>query len=125
MTATHESADPDAGHVTGQGAEHVADKLSTLDRFLPVWIGVAMVAGIVLGRAIPDLNDTIEKVKLDTVSLPIAIGLFAMMYPVLAKVKYRAMGSTIGDKRSLGMSLVLNWVIGPAAHVRPGVADAA
>jgi ACR3 family arsenite transporter len=106
MTATHQTPDSDT--------QHVADQLSTLNRFLPVWIGVAMVAGIVLGRAIPDLNDTIERVKLDTVSLPIAIGLFAMMYPVLAKVKYRAMGSTFGDKRSLTMSLVLNWLIGPA-----------
>ena len=105
MTTTQE---PDSG------TQHVADQLSTLDRFLPVWIGVAMVAGIVLGRSFPDLNDTIEKVELDTVSLPIAIGLFAMMYPVLAKVKYRAMGSSLGDKRSLTMSLVLNWLIGPA-----------
>jgi ACR3 family arsenite transporter len=106
MTATH--------HTPDTYTQHVADQLSTLNRFLPVWIGVAMVAGIVLGRAIPDLNDTIERVELDTVSLPIAIGLFAMMYPVLAKVRYRAMGGTIGDKRSLTMSLVLNWVIGPA-----------
>ncbi len=105
MTTTQE---PDTG------TQHVTDQLSTLDRFLPVWIGVAMVTGIVLGRAFPDLNDTIEGVKLDTVSLPIAIGLFAMMYPVLAKVKYRAMGSTLGDKRSLTMSLVLNWIMGPA-----------
>ena len=106
MTATNESTDVDT--------QHVGDKLSTLDRFLPVWIGVAMVVGIVLGRAIPDLNDTIEKVKLDTVSLPIAIGLFAMMFPVLAKVKYRAMGSALGDKGALVMSLVLNWLVGPA-----------
>jgi len=106
VTATNESTDVDT--------QHVGDKLSTLDRFLPVWIGVAMVVGIVLGRAIPDLNDTIEKVKLDTVSLPIAIGLFAMMFPVLAKVKYRAMGSALGDKGALVMSLVLNWLVGPA-----------
>jgi len=106
MTVTHETTDT--------SAPHVGDQLSPLNRFLPVWIGLAMVAGIVLGRAIPDLNETIEKVKLGTVSLPIAIGLFAMMYPVLAKVKYQAMGSTLGDKRSLTMSLVLNWIIGPA-----------
>jgi len=88
--------------------------LSTLDRFLPAWIGVAMVLGIALGRVFPDLNDTLEKVKIDTVSLPIAIGLFAMMYPVLAKVKYRSMGTVLADRRSLVMSLVLNWLIGPA-----------
>jgi len=88
--------------------------LSTLDRFLPAWIGVSMVVGIALGRVFPDLDDTLEKVKIDTVSLPIAIGLFAMMYPVLAKVKYRSMGSVLTDRRSLVMSLVLNWLIGPA-----------
>ncbi len=73
-----------------------------------------MVAGVVLGRALPDLNDQLEKVKIDTVSLPIAIGLFAMMYPVLAKVKYRSVGTVMADRRSLVMSLVLNWIIGPA-----------
>lgn len=92
----------------------VAGSLSTLDRFLPVWIGVAMAAGIALGRVFPDLNDTLEKVKIDTVSLPIAIGLFAMMYPVLAKVRYRSIGLALGDRRSLIVSLVLNWLIGPA-----------
>ncbi len=89
-------------------------KLSTLDRFLPVWIGVAMAAGIGLGRAFPDLNVQPEKVKIDTVSLPIAIGLLAMMYPVQAKVKYRSIGTVVADRRSLVMSLVLNWLIGPA-----------
>lgn len=91
----------------------VVGKLSLLDRFLPVWIGAAMVLGIVLGKAFPGLDDTLDEVKIDTVSLPIAIGLLAMMYPVLAKVKYRAIGSVI-DRRSLVMSLTLNWVVGPA-----------
>jgi ACR3 family arsenite transporter len=91
-----------------------AARLSTLDRFLPLWIGVAMVAGIVLGRLFTGLDDTLDNVTIDTVSLPIAIGLFAMMYPVLAKVKYRSMGTVVGDRRSLVLSLVLNWVIGPA-----------
>ncbi|MDP2290182.1 MAG: ACR3 family arsenite efflux transporter [Actinomycetota bacterium] len=88
--------------------------LSRLDRLLPVWIGAAMLLGIGLGRAFPDLNDQLEKVKLDTVSLPIAIGLFVMMYPVLAKVRYRSIGTVVADRRSLVMSLVLNWLIGPA-----------
>ncbi len=91
----------------------VTRQLSTLDRFLPVWIGAAMVAGIVLGRIIPDLGDTLERVKIDSVSLPIAIGLFAMMYPVLAKVRYRSISSTLGDRQSLVWSLVLNWLVGP------------
>jgi len=88
-------------------------RLSTLDRYLPVWIGVAMIAGILLGRGFPDLNDQLDRVKIDTVSLPIAIGLLAMMYPVLAKVKYGSIHESI-DRRSLTMSLLLNWVIGPA-----------
>ena len=89
-------------------------KLSTLDRLLPVWIGVAMLLGLALGRMFDDLDEQLERVKLDSVSLPIAIGLFAMMYPVLAKVKYRSIGRVVGDKQSLALSLVLNWLIGPA-----------
>jgi len=96
------------------GPPGVAGGLSTLNRFLPAWIGAAMVLGIVLGRVFPGLNDSLEKVKIDTVSLPIAIGLFAMMYPVLAKVRYRSMGAVLVDRRSLVMSLVLNWLVGPA-----------
>lgn len=91
----------------------VAARLSTLNRFLPVWIGVAMVLGIVLGKVFTGLDDTLDRVKVDTVSLPIALGLLAMMYPVLAKVKYRSIGQVI-DRRSLVMSLILNWLIGPA-----------
>ena len=90
----------------------VVARLSLFDRFLPVWIGLAMVTGIVLGKVFTGLDDTLDAVKIDTVSLPIAIGLLAMMYPVLAKVKYRSIGSVI-DRRSLVMSLLLNWVIGP------------
>ena len=89
-------------------------RLSTLDRLLPVWIGVAMVVGLLLGKAIPDLDDALDSVKVDTVSLPIAIGLLLMMYPVLAKVKYTRLGHVVADRRSLVMSLVLNWLIGPA-----------
>jgi arsenite transporter len=89
-------------------------KLSTLDRLLPLWIGLAMLAGLLLGRAFPGLDDTLEKVKIDTVSLPIALGLLLMMYPVLAKVKYTRIGHVVADRRSLAMSLVLNWVVGPA-----------
>lgn len=88
--------------------------LSTLNRLLPLWIGAAMFSGIGLGRAFPDLNVQLEKVKVDNVSLPIAIGLLAMMYPVLAKVRYRSIGTVVSDRRSLVMSLVLNWMIGPA-----------
>lgn len=89
-------------------------RLSTLDRLLPLWIGLAMVAGLALGRIFPDLDDTLDNVKIDTVSLPIAVGLLLMMYPVLAKVKYSRIGSVVADRRSLTLSLVLNWVVGPA-----------
>jgi arsenite transporter len=100
--------------MTAAGTEVVPSKLSTLDRFLPVWIGLAMGAGLVLGRLIPDLNTALERIKIDTVSLPIAIGLLAMMYPVLAKVRYRHIGDELADRRTLGLSLVLNWIVGPA-----------
>ncbi|MBI5087842.1 MAG: ACR3 family arsenite efflux transporter, partial [Actinobacteria bacterium] len=87
--------------------------LSTLDRYLPLWIGLAMATGIGLGRLFPGLDDQLDRVKIDTVSLPIAVGLLAMMYPVLAKVRYRSIHQSL-DRRSLTMSLVLNWLIGPA-----------
>jgi ACR3 family arsenite transporter len=92
----------------------VPGRLSTLDRLLPVWIGIAMVVGLALGRIFPDLDDTLDRVKIDTVSLPIAVGLLLMMYPVLAKVKYSRIGHVVADRRSLAMSLVLNWLVGPA-----------
>ncbi len=92
----------------------VVGKLSTLDRFLPVWIGVAMVVGLLLGRMIPGMNDALSTVSIDGVSLPIAIGLLIMMYPVLAKVRYDRLDSVTGDKRLLAGSLILNWVLGPA-----------
>jgi ACR3 family arsenite transporter len=98
---------PDTGHAA-------PPRLSTLDRLLPVWIGIAMVVGLLLGKAIPDLDDALDSVKIDTVSLPIAIGLLLMMYPVLAKVKYTRLGHVVADRRSLAMSLVLNWLVGPA-----------
>ncbi len=71
----------------------VVKKLSALDRMLPVWIGIAMVAGLLLGRLIPGLGDTLGAVEFDGVSLPIAIGLLVMMYPVLAKVRYDRLDS--------------------------------
>lgn len=92
----------------------VLERLSTLDRFLPVWIGVAMAAGLLLGRLIPDLNDWLDTVKVGSVSLPIAVGLLVMMYPVLAKVRYSRIGDVTADRRLMGASLVLNWLVGPA-----------
>ncbi|MEU7004128.1 ACR3 family arsenite efflux transporter [Nonomuraea sp. NPDC046570] len=88
--------------------------LSTLDRFLPVWIGTAMAAGLLLGRLLPSLNTALEAVKIGQISLPIALGLLLMMYPVLAKVRYDRLDTVTGDRRLLISSLVLNWIVGPA-----------
>ena len=95
--------------------EHdVLHRLGVLDRYLPVWIGAAMVAGLLLGRLVSGLDDALDAVKIGSVSLPIAIGLLAMMYPVLAKVRYDRIGDVTRDRRLLVPSLVLNWVVGPA-----------
>jgi ACR3 family arsenite transporter len=95
-------------------SEPALTRLSVVDRFLPVWILAAMAAGLGLGRLIPDLNDWLDTVKIGTVSLPIALGLLAMMYPVLAKVRYSQIGEIATDRKLMVTSLVLNWVIGPA-----------
>jgi ACR3 family arsenite transporter len=93
---------------------HVVERLSTLDRFLPLWIGLAMAGGLVLGRLAPGVNDALQAVSVGGVSLPIALGLLLMMYPVLAKVRYGEIDRVTGDRRMLTASLLLNWVIGPA-----------
>ncbi len=91
----------------------VVGKLPTLDRFLPVWIGVAMAVGLLLGRLIPGLNAALEKVQIDGISVPVALGLLIMMYPVLARVRYDRLGTVTGDRRLLIGSLILNWLVGP------------
>lgn len=90
------------------------EKLSTLDRFLPVWIGIAMAAGLALGRSVPGVAPALDQVQVDGISLPIAIGLLIMMYPVLAKVRYDRLDIVTGDRKLLVSSLLLNWVLGPA-----------
>jgi arsenite transporter len=92
----------------------VLERLSNLDRFLPLWIGAAMVAGLGLGRMIPDLNDWLDAIKIGNVSLPIAVGLLVMMYPVLAKVRYSKINEVATDRKLMATSLVLNWLVGPA-----------
>jgi ACR3 family arsenite transporter len=99
---------------TTTGEAGVVGKLSMLDRFLAVWILAAMALGLGLGRAIPGLNDALSKVAIGGISLPIAIGLLIMMYPVLAKVRYDKLDAVTGDKRLMISSLVINWVVGPA-----------
>ena len=95
-------------------AGQVVARLSTMDRLLPVWIGAAMVAGLLLGRWVPRLNDVLDAVKVGQTSLPIALGLLLMMYPVLAKVRYDEVGHITADKRMMAASLALNWIVGPA-----------
>ncbi|WP_309056411.1 ACR3 family arsenite efflux transporter, partial [Streptomyces sp.] len=92
----------------------VAGKLSTLDRFLAVWILLAMALGLGLGRLVPGLNDALAKVEIGGISLPIAAGLLIMMYPVLAKVRYDRLDAVTGDRKLMVSSLVLNWLLGPA-----------
>jgi ACR3 family arsenite transporter len=89
-------------------------RLPVLDRFLPVWISLAMAAGLLLGRGVDGLDEMLEQIQVSGVSLPIALGLLVMMYPVLAKVRYGELGEVTSDRRLLGASLVLNWLIGPA-----------
>ncbi|MGW0038215.1 ACR3 family arsenite efflux transporter [Gordonia sp. NPDC003376] len=96
------------------GHDAVVGKLSVLDRFLPVWIGVAMAVGLGLGRLVPGVDTAISAVSVDGISLPIAIGLLVMMYPVLAKVRYDRLDTVTGDRRLLVASLLLNWIVGPA-----------
>ncbi len=90
------------------------NRLSALDRFLPAWIAAAMIVGLLLGRAWPGLGSALAAVEVSGVSLPIALGLLVMMYPVLAKVRYDKLDAVTGDRRLLIPSLILNWLIGPA-----------
>jgi ACR3 family arsenite transporter len=87
--------------------------LSRLDRFLPLWIFLAMAAGILLGRGFPGLGALLDRVQVAGVSVPIGIGLLWMMYPVLAKVRYESIGRHVTNRRLLGTSLFFNWVLGP------------
>lgn len=89
-------------------------RLGAADRWLPIWILASMVVGVSVGRLWPGLAGLIDSVKLGSTSLPIAVGLLLMMYPPLAKVRYDRLGRVARDRRLLGASLVLNWVVGPA-----------
>ncbi|AKU96247.1 Arsenical-resistance protein ACR3 [Labilithrix luteola] len=91
----------------------VTAKLSVIDRFLPLWIFVAMGLGVALGRVYPAIGPALDAVKVGGVSLPIAIGLFWMMYPVLAKVRYGKLQSVSANGKLFGASLAFNWILGP------------
>ncbi|WP_316043284.1 ACR3 family arsenite efflux transporter [Actinomadura sp. CNU-125] len=89
-------------------------RLSFTDRYLAVWILAAMAAGLGIGRLVPGLGGWLAAVEVGGISLPIAVGLLVMMYPVLAKVRYDRLDAVTGDRRLMAASLVANWVVGPA-----------
>ncbi len=91
----------------------IGGELGILDRFLPLWIFLAMALGVGMGRIWPDTADALDTLRLDTVSLPIAIGLLWMMFPVLTKVQYEQLLKVATAWKLFSVSLVLNWIIGP------------
>ena len=99
--------------MTSPAQEPVLARLSLLDRLLPLWILLAMASGLLLGRLLPGLQSLLGTVQVGHTSLPIALGLLMMLYPVLAKVRYGELARVASDRKLLGLALGLVWGLGP------------